>query len=97
MEAKKKDVWRLLENNKLLVGDNAPRSALCVNETQNHRESSSLSKKIPSVSYLPNISDAFSIFGNNNFGGLEEGNRFETYEDYRDHKHRKRKDRKNSR
>lgn len=88
MEAKKREVCRLLENNKLLVGDHEPRSAL-VTEPENRE--SSLSKKIP------NFSDAFSIFGNNNFGGLEEGTRFETYEDYRDHKYRKRKERKSSR
>ena len=94
MDVKKRKISRLLQNNKLLVGDHEPRSALL---NKSGKQNSSLSKHVSSRSYLTNVSDAFSSFGNNNFGSSEELNRFETYEEYRDYKHRKRKERKNSR
>ena len=82
MDAKNRRISQLLENNRLLVGDEGFKRRL------SNWEGSS----------LPSYANALSIFSDNShLSSLKKDGRFETYDEYRNKKKKKRKRRDRSR
>ena len=93
MEGKKERVHQLLANNKLLIGNHEPRSAL-IDKFDKKGSSPYEWKSTPSVDSL---GDMWSIFGDYNLGTYENRTKNKKYYDYFDHKSKERKQKKHSR